>query len=186
VLLDDGLRAKVSDFGIAKRSGNPSSAGPGAQKLSDTHTTGVGTTRYMAPERLRSDEYSFPCDVYSFGMLLWELTHDTVVFQDYNGVRLTRHLPARVQRGVRPPLALPPDLTAIGPLITACWAADPADRPTMPACADELLKIESSNTSGSLPATYSTSSKSTSSNSTSSNTANVAVGAMPPPPGGPS
>ena len=46
-----------------------------------------------------------------------------------------------MQRGQRPPLELPPSLTAIGPLITSCWQSDPEARPTMLACADELLRL---------------------------------------------
>ena len=102
--------------------------------------------RYMAPEVLLSAGetsgavYSFPCDVYSFGMLLWELTHDTVVFRDLRGRRLQNYVTSQVavMNGVRPLLELDPSLKAIGPLITACWGGVPADRPTMEKLADEL------------------------------------------------
>ena len=138
VLLDDGLHAKVSDFGVAKRNGNPSLPEP-PQHSFDTHTRGCGTMRYMAPEVLLSaGEYSFPCDVYSFGMLLWELTHDKVVFGGLSGSEVSTRV---VERGQRPPLELPPSLAAIGPLITSCWQSDPEARPTMLACADELLRL---------------------------------------------
>jgi len=35
--------------------------------------TVVGTPGYMAPEILRSNTYSYPCDVWSLGIILWEL-----------------------------------------------------------------------------------------------------------------
>ena len=140
MLLDDGLHAKVSDFGITKRNGKTSSSlGARLGAALGAHTTAVGTARYMAPEVLLSAEYSFPCDVYSFGMLLWELTHDRVVFRDFRGRRLQKFVTSKVvMNGVRPQLELDPSLEAIGPLITACWGGVPADRPTMEKLADEL------------------------------------------------
>ena len=139
VLLDDGLHAKVSDFGITKRNGKTSSSlGARLGVAFGAHTTAVGTARYMAPEVLLSAEYSFPCDVYSFGMLLWELMHDKVVFGGLSGSEVSTRV---VERGQRPPLELPPSLAAIGPLITSCWQSDPEARPTMLACADELLRL---------------------------------------------
>lgn len=138
MLLDDGLHAKVSDFGITKRNGKTLSLGARLGVDFGAHTTGVGTARYMAPEVLLSAEYSFPCDVYSFGMLLWELTHDEVVFGGLSGREVSTRV---VQRDQRPPLELPPSLKAIGPLITSCWQSDPEARPTMLACADELLQL---------------------------------------------
>ena len=153
MLLDDRfLHAKVCDFGIAKRIGNPSSQGSREQEPLGSHTTGVGTYRYMAPEVHLGAEYSFLCDVYSFGMLLWELTHDKVVFEGFNGRKLTQYVSSRVVHdGKRPPLALPPGLTDIGPLITSCWHGDPADRPTMKACAEELNQLVSSPSGSSAP-----------------------------------
>lgn len=43
-----------------------------ASVLSD-HTTGVGTSTYAAPEQLKSSVYNTKCDVYSLGMILFEL-----------------------------------------------------------------------------------------------------------------
>ena len=167
VLLDDGFHAKVGDFGLAKLSSDPASPEPGAQKLSDTHTAGVGTKRYQAPEvglpGGTPAEYSYSCDVYSYGLLLWELTHGEVALK---GVK-TVQLGPLVSRGVRPPIALPPCLKVIAPLIDKCWRHDPTKRPTMKACAKELLEIEreSTRTTG-TPRTSSPASSSTDNPST--------------------
>ena len=38
-----------------------------------TRLQAVGTTLWMAPELLRRGSYGTPCDVYSFGIVMWEL-----------------------------------------------------------------------------------------------------------------
>ena len=40
----------------------------------DEHTSGIGTTSYAAPEQLTNDSYSFKADMYSAGVILFELT----------------------------------------------------------------------------------------------------------------
>ena len=86
---------------------------------------------------MSAESYSFPCDVYSFGLLLWELAHAEKVFASLDGREVSRIL----RLGGRPQLQLPPSLKAFGPLITSCWCRDPAQRPTMSACADELFEL---------------------------------------------
>ena len=124
MLLDDGFHAKVGDFGLAKLSSDPASPEPGEQKLSGTHTAGVGTKRYQAPEvglpGGTPTEYSYSCDVYSYGLLLWELTHGEVAFKGLKTVQVG----PLVSNRYRDPIALPPCLTVIEPLIRKCWAHD--------------------------------------------------------------
>jgi Protein tyrosine and serine/threonine kinase len=61
VLLTRDRRAKISDFGM-------SVANQGQELTAET-----GTYRYMAPEVIRHESYSSNADVYSFGILLWQL-----------------------------------------------------------------------------------------------------------------
>jgi len=65
ILLHDG-NAKIADFGLARFVGNQ-----GENNL----TGGIGTPLYMAPEVFRGeyDDYKFKCDVWSVGMMLYEL-----------------------------------------------------------------------------------------------------------------
>lgn len=63
VLLDDLLRAKVADFGLATHFGR------------DEYTAEAGTYRQMAPEIVLRRPYNHKCDVYSYGVLLWETLH---------------------------------------------------------------------------------------------------------------
>ncbi len=38
-----------------------------------THSGSINSPQWSAPERLAGDDYSFPADVFSFGVILWEL-----------------------------------------------------------------------------------------------------------------
>jgi serine/threonine-protein kinase PBS1 len=62
VLLDDALRPKLSDFGLAK-------LGP----VGDRSPRVMGTVGYCAPEYVRAGTLTVKTDVYSFGVLLLEL-----------------------------------------------------------------------------------------------------------------
>jgi serine/threonine-protein kinase len=68
ILVDDGGRVKLLDFGIAKLLGDgDSAAGRG-------HTVVRALTLdYAAPEQLRGDSVSTSADVYALGVLLYEL-----------------------------------------------------------------------------------------------------------------
>ncbi|KAJ6806085.1 G-type lectin S-receptor-like serine/threonine-protein kinase LECRK2 [Iris pallida] len=64
VLVDDGLAARISDFGMAK-----------LLRLEQTRTsTGIrGTVGYFAPEWFKNSAITAKVDVYSFGVLLLEI-----------------------------------------------------------------------------------------------------------------
>lgn len=65
VLLDDRLRAKLTDFGLAT-----------TKTTSSHHSSVKGTPHWMAPEVVGGEQASEASDVYSLGMVLWELaTH---------------------------------------------------------------------------------------------------------------
>ena len=111
VLLTAVNTAKVCDFGLAR-------------PLSEakTWTTVGGTPCWAAPELLfhEIEKISYPCDVYSYGMLTYELfTHklpyDGRADKLYQGVKL------------KLPSSLPEYMQS---LITNCWKRDPQERPT--------------------------------------------------------
>jgi eukaryotic-like serine/threonine-protein kinase len=66
-------KIKVMDFGLAKLVEN----GAGQSMLQRTTQTGVdfavGTPGYISPEQVRGDPIDFRCDVYSVGVMLYEL-----------------------------------------------------------------------------------------------------------------
>src|SRR5262249_48924786 len=64
VMLTGRGLAKVMDFGLAKLKG--------ALKLTKTSST-VGTLGYMAPEQIQGGEVDHRSDIFSFGVLLFEM-----------------------------------------------------------------------------------------------------------------
>ena len=78
VLYDRDLNIKLCDFAFSKFK-DGLEKGHNAQMDSR-----VGTPAWMAPEVLCGEPYSHKADVYSFGVILWEILHRTRPFKDLN------------------------------------------------------------------------------------------------------
>jgi eukaryotic-like serine/threonine-protein kinase len=93
----DGV-ARVLDFGVAKAAGRLQTTREGQIK---------GKIRYMAPEQLRSEAVDRRADIYSAGVVLWEILTGRRLFPgDNEGAVLTKILLGKKQ----PPSALVADL----------------------------------------------------------------------------
>lgn len=120
VLLTVNLHAKICDFGVATRFGME-------------HTKETGTMRYMAPEVVFGP-YNEKADVYSFGVLLWELLHVKRLFDD---LHCTAVLYSSMQCK-RAPCELPPELASFGSVIARAWHHTPELRPSMDELTSEI------------------------------------------------
>jgi len=74
----DGEIVKVVDFGVAKLMAE--TLNPGMQSLTETGSF-VGTPLYMAPERLTNSPYDGQADVYSIGVMAYEMLCGRVPFE---------------------------------------------------------------------------------------------------------
>ncbi|KXZ50578.1 hypothetical protein GPECTOR_16g753 [Gonium pectorale] len=90
----------------------------------------AGTLLYMAPEVIRHEPYNEKVDVFSFGVVLYEVFGRILLLESYSRDEL-ENLSARIAQGFRHhrPDCMP---QAIWDIVQQCWAQNPADRPTMP------------------------------------------------------
>ncbi|KAG2613028.1 hypothetical protein PVAP13_4KG332500 [Panicum virgatum] len=114
LLLNDEMRVKVADFGTSC-----------LETRCQATKGNKGTYRWMAPEMTKEKPYTRKVDVYSFGIVLWELTTCLLPFQGMTPVQAAY---AASEKNLRPPLSTscPPVLNN---LIKRCWSANPARRP---------------------------------------------------------
>ena len=119
---DAAGRAKLFDFGFA--AGLPEGLVDPTGLLYDR----CGTPRYMAPEVGLEQGYGVEADVYSFGVLLWEMC---ALAKPFAAITKPEEFERVVFReGERPPIdkGWP---SAVRRLLRGCWATAPDQRPTM-------------------------------------------------------
>jgi serine/threonine-protein kinase len=118
VLLNCNMEPKVADFGLSKFI-DPDKV--------VQQTSGRGTPLYMAPEINEGLEYTFPGDVYSYGLLAYATVTGMKPFADMKVLNPITFV-AQVMRRRRP--GIPPGLDkSWQDLITQCWSGDPSGRP---------------------------------------------------------
>jgi predicted ATPase len=122
---DDGI-VKVLDFGLARRlpvSGRRSPGGPRTDP-----GTRVGTVLYMSPEQARGDLVGTPTDVFSLGLVLYELATGQHPFMADSDLGVLHAIGAHVPL---PPSRLNPTIpAALEGLIQKMLAKEPRLRPT--------------------------------------------------------
>jgi eukaryotic-like serine/threonine-protein kinase len=126
VILDEEGRARVTDFGIARA---------GASDMTLTGSI-MGTAQYLSPEQAQGHAVSAGSDIYSVGVILYELLTGAVPFEGESAVAIAYKQVAAEPRPpseVNPALALPLDA-----IVMRALAKDPAARY---ADADEFIVV---------------------------------------------
>ncbi|MBA0706476.1 hypothetical protein Golax_018582 [Gossypium laxum] len=122
LLMDENEVVKVADFGVAR-----------VKSQSGVMTAETGTYRWMAPEVIEHKPYDHKADVFSFGIVLWELLTGKLPYEYLTPLQAAVGV---VQKNLRPtiPKHTNPKLAE---LLERCWQQDPALRPDF----SEIIEI---------------------------------------------
>ncbi|XP_073265641.1 serine/threonine-protein kinase STY46 isoform X4 [Populus alba] len=122
LLMDENGVAKVADFGVAR-----------VRDQSGVMTAETGTYRWMAPEVIEHKPYDHKADVFSFGIVLWELLTGKLPYEHLSPLQAAVGV---VQQGLRPsiPSHSHPKLAE---LLDRCWQQDQSLRPDF----SEILEL---------------------------------------------
>ncbi|KAK6750156.1 hypothetical protein RB195_002259 [Necator americanus] len=108
---------KISDFGLSKQ----------ADRYQVQAYEKIAV-KWQAPEVIATRMYTRECDVYSYGILVWEIFNNArMPFEEYSNRTVRQRL---CEPRFRPPLT--PDMPdEIRIIVAACWCANPELRPVM-------------------------------------------------------
>lgn len=134
-LIDENLRVVVADFGFAD------TIKKGSSTWDDSGYK--GTIYYTAPELLKNSEFNEKVDVYSFGIVLWEIYTREAPYPEFSSVsseKLQKHVTDKIAfEGVRP--IIPADcIPKLAQLMEDCWG-DTKDRIGFDEIVDKLNEI---------------------------------------------
>ncbi|KAK3038896.1 hypothetical protein RJ639_028618, partial [Escallonia herrerae] len=126
LLMDDNEVIKVADFGVAR-----------VQAQSGVMTAETGTYRWMAPEVIEHRPYDHKADVFSFGIVLWELLTGKLPYEQMSPLQAAVGV---VQKRLRPtiPSHTHPEIVE---LLESCWEQEPSLRPEFSQIIDTLQHI---------------------------------------------
>ncbi|XP_021895343.1 probable serine/threonine-protein kinase DDB_G0267514 isoform X1 [Carica papaya] len=116
LLVDRNWNVKVGDFGLSRWKN--------ATFL--TTKSGRGTPQWMAPEVLRNEPSNEKSDVFSFGVILWELVTVSIPWSNLNSLQVVGVV-GFMDRRLDLPEGLDPRLASI---IRDCWKSNPDQRPS--------------------------------------------------------
>ena len=123
---NEHISIKICDFGLSQIISKDSKT-PGLK--------GIGSVQWMAPETLQvntSDNINEKVDVYSFGIIIWEIWARTQPYKDMDVSQVINYV---VNENGRPDLDLikkeemPEGLLGLFELMEKCWNKDPNSRP---------------------------------------------------------
>ncbi|KAL1089464.1 hypothetical protein V6Z11_D07G022700 [Gossypium hirsutum] len=128
LLVDKNWVVKVCDFGLSRMKHHTF--------LSSKST--AGTPEWMAPEVLRNEPANEKCDVYSFGVILWELVTLRIPWKGLNPMQVVGAVGFQNRR-----LEIPEEVDpTVAQIIRECWQTEPHLRPSFAQLMSQLRRLQ--------------------------------------------
>lgn len=128
LLVDRHWVVKVCDFGLSRTKHHT--------YLSSKSC--AGTPEWMAPEVLRNEPANEKCDVYSFGVILWELTTLRIPWKGLNPMQVVGAVGFQNKR-----LEIPEDMDpVVAQIIRDCWQTEPHLRPSFSQLMSRIYRLQ--------------------------------------------
>jgi serine/threonine-protein kinase CTR1 len=128
ILVDENWNLKVSDFGLTDFKPD----------VEGTTNLQLGTPFWLAPEAMENQIFTEASDVYSFGMIIWEMFTRDIPFNNLNPHQAALAVISEDKRPIIPNF-VPPKFAQ---LINDCWTREPAARPTVPQILEKLHELK--------------------------------------------
>ncbi|KAK6060248.1 hypothetical protein COOONC_02098 [Cooperia oncophora] len=118
---------KISDFGLSKQAES--------YTIPDDEPIPI---RWQAPEVIATRVYTAKCDVYSYGITVWEIFNNAEIpFTGIDNKTIRAKISDNRFRPVVDPASVP---IVVRRVIKTCWRGDPKRRPTMLQAARYLIE----------------------------------------------
>ena len=118
-MVTENESCKVADFGLLRELDD-------YKEVYISSNISLCPLRWMAPESIEHKRFSTSSDVWSYGILLWEMFNPTKMpYPEYSDVQLT----AKLAKGYTMPIPAecPPNVAKI---MKSCWQLEPSKRPS--------------------------------------------------------
>ncbi|CAG8467623.1 10219_t:CDS:2 [Diversispora eburnea] len=117
ILVTKNLDVKISNFEMSRQ----------IHGISTTILSLEDYVRWLAPEKMRDMKYRYnhKCEIFSFGMLVWELIHQKIPYKDMTFHEVQEHVKNKKREYLSNQLNSDPILIELTKLIKKTWDDDP-------------------------------------------------------------
>ncbi|CAB5342216.1 unnamed protein product [Rhizophagus irregularis] len=134
ILITENLEPKIYNFELARYTdGNTTSTPINPTKAGDI-------IPWLAPEKLIGSRYTAQCEIFSFGMLLWELAFEKIPYQGWEPKKIVKH----VTEGHRERISTPKICQEYKKIINDTWKQEPQERISFMKLLDMLEELNNS------------------------------------------
>lgn len=133
LLVDSNFHIRVSDFGFSRMKERGASKGYTQSSL--------GPIRWSSPEAMRKKKFSESSDVFSYGVVLYEIFVQEPPWKDMETIDVVIAVCGGERMSIPNVTKLPPSIVH---LMSTCWSQDPDSRPPLPSIISILRELQDS------------------------------------------